>query len=230
MQKRLKPIVLFVSLAGALLLSAGCSKKTAKVTPPNPPAPTAPTATLAANPSVIQQGQSTILSWQTNNASDISVAGLGTLPSSGSRTVVPSSSTADASARVTVNAAVSNAASSLSDEDLFSKNMKDIFFDYNKADVRPGEVPTTYSNSTFLSQHPNVKVVIEGHCDDRGSEEYNLALGTSRAESVKQALVQEGISAERITTVSLGKEKPFCSQDNERCWQQNRVDHFVFAR
>ena len=242
MQKRLKPIVLFVSLAGALLLLAGCSKKTAKVTPPNPPAPTAPTATLAANPSVIQQGQSTILSWQTNNASDISVAGLGTLPSSGSRTVVPSSSTtytlvangpggtADASARVTVNAPVSNAASSLSDEDLFSKNMKDIFFDYNKADVRPGEVPTTYSNSTFLSQHPNVKVVIEGHCDDRGSEEYNLALGTSRAESVKQALVQEGISAERITTVSLGKEKPFCSQDNERCWQQNRVDHFVFAR
>src|SRR5580698_3689857 len=78
MQKRLKPIVLFVSLAGALLLLAGCSKKTAKVTPPNPPAPTAPTATLAANPSVIQQGQSTILSWQTNNASDISVEELGT--------------------------------------------------------------------------------------------------------------------------------------------------------
>jgi peptidoglycan-associated lipoprotein len=242
MQKRLKPFVLLAGLAGGLLLSAACSKKTAKVTPPNPPAPTAPAATLAANPSVIQQGQSTVLTWQTSNANEITVAGLGTLPPSGSRTVVPSSSTTytlvangpggttDASARVTVNATMSYAAPSPSDEDLFSKNIKDIFFDYNRADVRPDEAPTTQNNSAFLSQHPNVRVVIEGHCDDRGSEEYNLALGTSRAESAKQALVQQGISAERITTVSLGKEKPFCNQDNEQCWQQNRVDHFVFAR
>jgi peptidoglycan-associated lipoprotein len=240
--QKLRKIFLPVALAGALLLSAACSKKVAKVTTPNPPAPTAPTATLAANPSVIQQGKSTVLTWQTNNASEITVAGLGTLPPSGSRTVVPSSSTtytlvangpggtADASARVTVNVPMSNAEPSPSDEDLFSKNVKDIFFDYNKADVRSDEMPTTQNNSAFLSQHPNVKVVIEGHCDDRGSEEYNLALGTSRAESAKQALVQQGISAERITTVSLGKEKPFCNQDNEQCWQQNRVDHFVFAR
>jgi peptidoglycan-associated lipoprotein len=240
--QKLRKIFLPVALAGALLLSAACSKKVAKVTTPNPPAPTAPTATLAANPSVIQQGQSTVLTWQTNNASEITVAGLGTLSPSGSRTVVPSSSTTytlvangpggttDASARVTVNVPMSNAEPSPSDEDLFSKNVKDIFFDYNKADVRSDEMPTTQNNSAFLSQHPNVKVVIEGHCDDRGSEEYNLALGTSRAESAKQALVQQGISAERITTVSLGKEKPFCNQDNEQCWQQNRVDHFVFAR
>jgi peptidoglycan-associated lipoprotein len=242
MKKRLKLFVLLVGLAGALLLSAGCSKKAAKVTPPNPPAPAAPTATLAANPSVIQQGQSTVLTWQTNNATDITVAGLGALPPSGSRSIVPSASTTytlvatgpggtqDASARVTVNSSISNAPSSPSDEDLFSKNMKDIFFDYNRADVRPDEVPAAQNNSAFLSQHPEVKVVIEGHCDDRGSEEYNLALGTSRAESAKQELVQQGISAERITTVSLGKEKPFCSQNNEECWQQNRVDHFVFAR
>jgi peptidoglycan-associated lipoprotein len=242
MQKRFKTLLLLSGLAGALLLSAACSKKAAKVTPPNPPAPTAPTATLAANPSVIQQGQSTVLTWQTNNANEITVAGLGTLPPSGSRTVVPGSSTTytlvangsggttDASARVTVNATMSNAAPSPSDEDLFSRNIKDIFFDYNKADVRSDEAPTTQNNSAFLSQHPNVRVVIEGHCDDRGSEEYNLALGTSRAESAKQALVQQGIAEERITTVSLGKEKPFCNQDNEQCWQQNRVDHFVFAR
>ena len=148
MQKRFKTLVLLSGLAGALLLSAACSKKAAKVTPPNPPAPTAPTATLAANPSVIQQGQSTVLTWQTNNANEITVAGLGTLPPSGSRTVVPGSSTTytlvangpggttDASARVTVNATMSNAAPSPSDEDLFSRNIKDIFFDYNKADVR----------------------------------------------------------------------------------------------
>jgi len=77
---------------------------------------------------------------------------------------------------------------------------------------------------------PVSSFLIEGHCDDRGSVEYNLALGTSRAESVKQALVQRGISAERIRTVSFGKEKPFCTQDNEQCWQQNRVGHFVFER
>ena len=82
----------------------------------------------------------------------------------------------------------------------------------------------------FLSQHPSIKVLIEGHCDDRGSEEYNIALGTSRAESVKRALVQEGIAADRIRTVSYGKEKPFCTQDDEQCWQQNRVDHFAFDR
>ncbi len=82
----------------------------------------------------------------------------------------------------------------------------------------------------FWHSIPRIKVVVEGHCDDRGSEEYNLALGTSRAESLKQALLREGVSADRIKTVSYGKEKPFCTEDNDRCWQQNRVDHFEIAR
>ena len=82
---------------------------------------------------------------------------------------------------------------------------------------------------TFLKQHPNIDVLIEGHCDDRGSIEYNLALGTSRAETVKQTLLQEGVPADRLKTISYGKEKPFCSQDDEQCWQQNRVDHFTIA-
>jgi peptidoglycan-associated lipoprotein len=78
-------------------------------------------------------------------------------------------------------------------------------------------------------QHPNIKVLIEGHCDDRGSEEYNLALGSSRAESVREALLQRGVSADHTKTISCGKEKPFCEQDSEECWQ-NRVDDFVFQR
>ncbi len=118
-------------------------------------------------------------------------------------------------------------APSPTDEDLFAKNVKDVFFDYNKPTLRQDEVPTAQNDSAFLAQHPSLKVVVEGHCDDRGSTEYNLALGASRAESVKQALVQRGISPERIKTVSFGKEKPFCTQDSEQCWQQNRVDHFV---
>lgn len=233
---------LFVPLAViAIALSTGCAKKVAKVQPPaTPPAPPAPTATLAANPDVIQQGQSTTLTWQTSNASEITIAGLGTVPPSGSRSLTPPISTTynlaakgpggtkDASARVTVNAQVAKATPSPSDEDLFAQNVKDVFFDFDKSNVRPDEVTTDQNDAAYLVQHPNVKVLIEGHCDDRGSEEYNLALGTSRAESVKQALLQQGVSSSRLKTISYGKEKPFCTQDNEQCWQENRVDHFVF--
>ena len=239
--KKLNVLTLVVALA-ALLLSAGCAKKTAKVTPPAPPSPpAAPTATLAANPVVVQQGQSTTLTWQTSNANQVSLAGLGTVPPSGSRSIVPSASTTytliaqgpggtkDASARVTVNQQTA-ATPSPSDEDLFARNVKDVFFDYNKANIRPDEAPVAQQDAAFLAQHPTINVLIEGHCDDRGSEEYNLALGTSRAESVKQTLLQQGVSANRIKTISYGKEKPFCTQDDEQCWQKNRVDHFAFER
>lgn len=239
--KKSNALTVLVALA-ALLLSAGCAKKTAKVTPPAPPSPpAAPTATLAANPTVVQQGQSTTLTWQTSNASQITIAGLGTLPASGSRSIVPSASTTytliaqgpggtkDASARVTVNQQTA-ATPSPSDEDLFARNVKDVFFDYNMSNIRPDEAPVAQQDAAFLAQHPTINVLIEGHCDDRGSEEYNLALGTSRAESVKQTLLQQGVSANRVKTVSYGKEKPFCTQDNEQCWQQNRVDHFAFER
>ncbi len=238
--KTLKACVLSVAFVTVVLL-AGCSKKVAKVTPPAPPPPpAAPTATLAANPSVIQQGQSTVLTWQTGNATDISISGLGTVPPSGSRSVTPNMSatynlvakgpggTLDASARVTVNEKIAKATSSPTDEELFSKNVKDVFFDFDKFNVRPDELTTAQSDASFLMQHPVVKVLIEGHCDDRGSVEYNLALGTSRAESVKQSLLQQGVSASRLKTISYGKEKPFCNQDNEQCWQENRVDHIVF--
>ena len=240
-KRRLKSYGLLVVLAAVFSL-AGCSKKAAKATPPTPPSPAAPTATIAADPSVIQQGQPTTLTWETSDATDITVSGLGTLPASGSRSVTPDSSTTytlvakgpggskDASARVTVNARAASMAPSPTDEDLFSKNIKDVFFDYDKANIRSSDVPTAQQDAAFLEQHTNVKVLVEGHCDDRGSEEFNLALGTSRAESIKQALLQQGISADRIKTISYGKEKPFCTQDNDQCWQQNRVDHFVFQR
>ena len=243
MQKRITTLALLAALASALLL-AGCNKKVAKVTPPPPPAPaaTAPTATLAANPTVIQQGQPTVLTWQTSNANEITIAGLGTLPPSGSRSIAPSESitytlvakgpggTKDVSARVTVNPPVAKATPSPTDEDLFAKNIKDVFFDFDKSAIRSNEAPTVQNDGAFLAQHPGIKALIEGHCDDRGSEEYNIALGASRAESAKQALVQQGVPAGRIRTVSYGKEKPFCTEDNEPCWQQNRVDHFAFER
>jgi len=239
---RAKVVTLAAVLTGVLSF-AGCSKKAAKATPPStPPAPPAPTATLAASPDVIQQGQSTTLTWQTENASDITIQGLGTVPASGSRTVSPGSSTTytlvakgpggtqDAAARVSVNMPTTASTPSPSDEDLFAKNVKDVLFDYNKAEIRSDQSPTAASDAAFLAQHPSIKVVVEGHCDDRGSEEYNLALGTSRAESLKQALLQQGVSADRVKTVSYGKERPFCAEDNDACWQRNRVDHFSIAQ
>ena len=126
-------------------------------------------------------------------------------------------------------AKTSVSAPALTDEDLFARNVKDVYFDYNKSNLRSDDTSTTDRDAAFLKQHPSVNVLIEGHCDDRGSIEYNLALGTSRAQSVKEALQQDGVSADRIKTISYGKEKPFCSEDDEQCWQQNRVDHFAFA-
>jgi peptidoglycan-associated lipoprotein len=132
---------------------------------------------------------------------------------------------------VTVNAkAAEVTAPSPSEEELFARNIRDILFDYDKAEIRGDQTATAQQDAAFLMQHPSIKVVLEGHCDNRGSEEYNLALGTSRAESLKKALLQQGVSEDRLKTISYGKEKPFCSEENDQCWQQNRVDHVAMSR
>lgn len=141
--------------------------------------------------------------------------------------------TQTASATVTVNVPAPPPpppAPSLSEEQLFAQNVKDIYFDYDKSDVRASDQSSIQADAAFLQQHPNINVTIEGHCDERGSTEYNLALGDNRASAVKNALVGAGIAADRVKTVSLGKEKPFCTESNEACWQQNRRGHFVYAK
>jgi peptidoglycan-associated lipoprotein len=228
-----------VATVSGLLMLAGCNRKEAKVTPPAPAPPPSPTATLTANPDSIQRGQSTELSWHTQNATDITIAGLGTVPASGSRTVSPPDSityrldakgpggTAESSARVTLTAPPAPAVSQMSLDELFTRNVKDVFFDFNKYNIRSDEQTVASTDAQFLLQHPELKVVVEGHCDDRGSEEYNLGLGDNRAQTIKAYLVRAGVPADRISTISYGKEKPFCSQDDEQCWQQNRRDHFT---
>jgi peptidoglycan-associated lipoprotein len=119
---------------------------------------------------------------------------------------------------------------SVTDEDLFGQNLKDVYFDYDKSNIRADQQSAVRGDAQFLQQHPNINFVIEGHCDDRGSTEYNLALGDQRASSVKNALVTMGVDASRIKTISYGKEKPFCMEDNESCWQQNRRGHFVYQK
>lgn len=237
MHKRI-PIYTLAAIVGSTFMLAGCSKKAAKAVPPAAPPPAAaPSATLAANPDVIQQGQSTELSWTTSNAGSVSIEGLGTVSASGSRSVAPGSSTTytltaqgpggtqQVSTRVTVNPNVARSTSGPSEADLFEKNVKDVFFDYDKADVRSDQVPAVNADASFLAGHPDIKILIAGHCDDRGSEEYNLALGDSRANAMKTSLLAQGVSGDQIKTVSLGKEHPFCSEDNEQCWRENRRDH-----
>jgi peptidoglycan-associated lipoprotein len=110
---------------------------------------------------------------------------------------------------------------------LFLENVRDAYFDFNKADIRTDARQALGQTADFLRKYPQMKVTIEGHCDERGSTEYNIALGDRRASAVKNYLVQLGIAADRMTTVSYGKEKPFCTESNEECWQRNRVGHFV---
>jgi peptidoglycan-associated lipoprotein len=217
----------------------GCHHEVAKAQPAAapPPAP-APTATLAANPAYVQQGQSTMLTWQTSNATDINIQGVGTVSASGSRTITPPQSTsyelvakgpggtADVSARVTVNTPYASR-SDQSGSDLFADNVVDVYFDYDRFNIRTDQLSHIQSSAHYLERHSSTRVVIEGHCDDRGSLEYNIALGAKRASAVQKALVGSGVSSGQLQTISYGKERPFCSQDSEQCWQANRRGHFA---
>jgi peptidoglycan-associated lipoprotein len=233
------------AVLGAFMFLGACAKKVAPPPPPPPPSATAPTASLSANPNTVDAGQSTTLTWQTTNATDVSIDGIGPVDVSGSRQVTPADSTTyhliakgaggtqDATARVTVNAASSpppTTTSNATEEELFAQNVKDIFFDYDKFDIRAAEQGALQGDAQFLQQHPNIHITIEGYADERGSTEYNLALGTSRADAVKNGLIQSGVGGDRIKTFSYGKEKPFCTQSNESCWQQNRRGHFVYEK
>jgi peptidoglycan-associated lipoprotein len=188
----------------------------------------------------VQKGQSVQLSWSTQNATDVSIDSLGAVTPNGTRRLTPSDSTTytltakgpggtiQATARVTVTVPPPVAAVSTgpSDQELFQRNVKDIYFNYDRYDVRPADAVTLKADAAFLASHPNYKVIISGHCDERGSEDYNMALGSNRADGVRDQLVNFGVTRDRIKTISYGKEKPFCTEANEQCWQQNRRAHF----
>ncbi len=233
----------------AALLLVGCAKKAAPPTPPPAPPPPAakPTVTLQANPSSIQKGESTTLSWSSTNATQLSIAPeVGPVAPEGNTKVSPADTTAytitatgpggseSATASVSVAAPppppTPPAVREPTLEELFAKEVQDAYFDYNKADVRADARTALARTADFLKNYPQVRIVIEGHCDERGSTEYNLVLGDRRAAAAKQYLVSLGVSADRLTTVSYGKEKPFCTSSNEECWQQNRRGHFALAK
>ena len=232
-----------------LMLAGGCKKKAPVAPPPPPPPPAkaaAPTVTISADPSTIEKGQSSTLTWSSTSATNVSIdQGIGDVSTSGSRSVSPSSSTtymistkgeggtAQASTRITVTSPppppAPPSAREESLEEQFTKKVRDIYFDYDKSDVRDDGKPTLSEAADFLKQHSNVKFSIEGHCDERGSEEYNLGLGDRRANAAKNYLLSLGITSDRMNTISYGKERPQCRDANEECYQKNRRAHFALS-
>jgi peptidoglycan-associated lipoprotein len=250
LNRLLTPIVLLVAVASV----AGCGKKShtdlsAAETAPQAAPAAAPIAQITATPTLISAGDQVQLSWRTTDANKVTIDGIGEVPTSGVKTVTPTTSTvytitargdggsADASVRVTVNAAVVSAppavvvpTRTLTAEEEFKGNVKDIFFDYDTYDIRADAQAALSKDVAYLANHTDAKIVIGGYCDERGSNEYNLALGQNRADATKSALVAAGISASRIRVVSYGKEKPFCSESTEDCWQQNRRGGIVIDK
>jgi peptidoglycan-associated lipoprotein len=105
--------------------------------------------------------------------------------------------------------------------------LSDIHFDYDDFTIRPQDGEILRANASWLRERAATRVQVEGHCDERGSEEYNIALGAKRAQAAKDYLVTLGIQASRISTISYGEELPLCTESNEACWSQNRRAHFV---
>jgi peptidoglycan-associated lipoprotein len=248
MQVRQIRRVVLVSLLSLAVLGAGCKKTPVVVQPPPPPLPVAPTpprptVTLQAAPATVQRGQAITLTWSSSNATTLNlVPGVGNVAPQGSTSVSPADSTtytitatgpggtADATTRVTVTVPPPPPpppAPQPSLDELFTRAVRDALFDLDKADIRPDARDALSQTAQFLRSNPQVRVTIEGHCDERGSTEYNLALGDRRAQAAKDYLVSLGVTADRMQTVSYGKERPACLDHAEACWQQNRRAHMV---
>ncbi|MBI1748364.1 MAG: peptidoglycan-associated lipoprotein Pal [Acidobacteria bacterium] len=239
----------FLTVLVALTI-VGCGPKKVAVTPPKPsetiPAPTGPppSLTLIVSPSAIEKGQSATLTWNAGNAQAVTIDPIGPVTTSGSKTVSPETSTtymgratapnqtaAEATARLTVAApsvdSGSGRSSSMDEKGLdWEKDVREIHFDYDRYEIRPEDQNLLKKNAGVFKGSAYATVIIEGHCDERGTEEYNQALGDRRATATKEYLVKQGVSANRMTTVSFGESKPLDPGHNEAAWAKNRRAHF----
>jgi peptidoglycan-associated lipoprotein len=203
---------------------------------------------FSAEPSSIERGQSAILRWSVSNATDISIDnGVGTVPASGNRRVIPSDTTTytlramgpggniTATATVTVTAPAPPPPPPPTEnkgtlESRIQSDLQDAYFDYDSSNVR-GDARTALTADAealkrIFADFPNATIMIEGNCDERGSAEYNLGLGDRRDSAAKDFLVAQGVPADKLKTISYGKERPVCTDATESCWQKNRHDHF----
>jgi peptidoglycan-associated lipoprotein len=247
-QSGLRRYAMLIGLIGLLSFAGGCKHNVPAAAPAPPPAtpPVKPTVTLNAAPGAVTSGQSVTLSWSSTNATDLDIEpGVGKVAPEGSTPVTPSQSvtyvitatgpggSAESRARVEVTQsapAEAEPAAPTNISELFEQNVKDAFFEFNKSDIRDDAREALTKDAEFLRTYPDVRVSLEGHCDERGSTEYNLGLGARRSEAAKNYLISLGIGADRLTSMSWGKEHPFCGEHTEECWQQNRRAHFVMAK
>ena len=220
-----------------------------KETAPPPTGAAARINSFTAEPRTIERGQSATLRWSVANSTDISIdQQLGPVNANGSRQVFPSNTTTytltarstggsdTRSVTVEVSAPIAPPPpkpkpSSISGSDMLTREAQDAFFDYDKSDIRADAQQALSQDAALLKRifasDPSFTVVIEGHCDERGSAEYNLGLGDRRATSAKEYLVQLGVPADRLTTISYGKDRPVCTDANESCYQRNRRAHLA---
>ncbi|MCU1324046.1 MAG: hypothetical protein JWM43_3695 [Acidobacteriaceae bacterium] len=247
----------FAMTVAVLALGAvtGCHKKSSGIDPnslgpTNGPTSAAPSATITADPLAIDLGQSVVLNWRTVDATVVTIDGIGQVNANGTQTVSPSNSTnfhltakgdggtVEANVRVTVRVPVAptvpassgNLPGDMGSDAEFHKNVQDAFFDYDSYELRPDAQAATSQAAAYFASHPAIKVVIGGYADERGSAEYNLALGENRANAARTALTSAGVAPTRLRVISYGKEKQFCTEENETCWQENRRAQFTLDR
>ncbi len=241
--------VLAIAVCSIALLASGCGKKpvtksTGTYTPP--PSTVKPTASLSADKTSINPGESIRLSWTTTDATNVSIAPeIGAVTAQGNTSVTPGASTTytltasgpggntDATVRISVSTPTTTTepvAKTSTLDQLFLEEVGDAYFDYDSAEIRDDAKSALRRDADFFKKYPTMRITIEGHCDERGSTEYNLALGDRRASAVKAYLVGLGIPGDRLNTVSYGKEKPFCMEADETCYTKNRRGHLVQAK
>ncbi|MEO8593243.1 MAG: OmpA family protein [Candidatus Solibacter sp.] len=236
-------------------LSTGCKKKVVVAPPPPPPvqevpplAPPAPTAVLTAEPATVERGQAVTLKWSSTDATEVAISALGAVASEGKQELRPAESityelvakgpggSTRASAIVSVIApppppAAPPRVQTKSFRDRVESELSDIHFDYDRSDIREDARATLVNDidaiRSILSDFPNATLVLEGHCDERGSAEYNLGLGDRRAEAVRASNEALGVKPTALEVVSYGKESPQCTESTDECLQKNRRVHFA---
>jgi len=219
---------------------------------PAPSGPSRPVVSdFTAEPATIERGQSATLRWAVTGSSDIVIDhGIGTVPANGSRTVNPTENTTytltatgaggpvTSTARIVVTApapppppppAPTRNRGTL--ESRLQSDLKDAFYDYDSNNIREDARAALTANAEairrILVDFPEATIAVEGHCDERGSAEYNLGLGDRRASSARDFLIQLGVPAEKLKPISYGKERPQCTEASESCYQSNRRAHFA---
>ncbi len=240
-----------------LIGMAGCRKKVPVAAAPPAPAPVAPVSSkpnaptiseFTAEPSHIERGQSALLRWQVKDATEVQINHeIGTVSTSGRRQIAPNDSTTytltakgpggAATAEATLNVTLAPppppvpTAQAPSLTERLSKEVQDAYFDFDRSDLRKDAVTALTRDAaalkSIMNDFPTTTIVIEGHCDERGSAEYNLGLGDRRASAASAFLTQVGVPSDRLIKISYGKERPQCTESNETCWQLNRRVHFV---